>query len=62
LPLKRYRDGQLETSVLVATAKDGQPMTWLAGANIAALPDRTAMQAAPTRRPAELVADGWIVD
>lgn len=61
LPLKRWKNNELETAVLFASAHGGAPVAFMQGANLYLV---TADQArsAPTRTPADLVAEGWEVD
>lgn len=67
LPLKRFTNGRMESAVLYATAQDGKPVVFVK-VNLFGIKDEVASKPIsewPGYRevtPAEIVAEGWVVD
>lgn len=63
LPLKRYIGASMpQFAIVLATAKGGDPVKILVGVNMWDKWTQEQVMAAPLMTPAEIVANGWVVD
>lgn len=61
LPLKRWRDGQLETAFLVATGQGGAPVAFFEGLVFQTLTPEMRAQVV-SKTPTQVYDEGWRVD